>query len=154
MSVSLNFAAKEISQYSYLYYKLGLNQLDASLHEGAQESREIANQTIDGISTFMDLLSGTRSSAGTSDFADMLQNIEEGKKSATSLGKMYSDNIANDPKAFILGMGMMAGNELKEEAKVYLGQTLARSFMQKNLMAYQGDDLSITLENVPKKVKH
>ena len=52
MSIALNSAAKEISQYSYLYYKLGVNKVEAKLAEGTERQRATAEQTIDGIGTF------------------------------------------------------------------------------------------------------
>ena len=39
MSVALNAASKEISQYSYLYYALCINEYDANLSEGTEDSK-------------------------------------------------------------------------------------------------------------------
>ena len=50
MSIALNSAAKEISQYSYIYYKFGLNEIDQKLSEDTEGSRELATNTIDCMS--------------------------------------------------------------------------------------------------------
>lgn len=140
MSVALNAASKEISQYSYLYYALGINEYDANLSEGTEDSKLTAEQTIDGVGTLLDSFSGAQNSINTGDFDQLVASIESGVTSVDSLVTMYADKLADDPKGFILGMGKMAASELKEEVKVILGQVLAKTFMQKNLMAYQGDD--------------
>lgn len=140
MSVALNAASKEISQYSYLYYALGINEYDANLSEGTEDSKLTAEQTIDGVGTLLDSFSGAQNSIDTGDFDQLVASIESGVTSVDSLVTMYADKLADDPKGFILGMGKMAASELKEEVKVILGQVLAKTFMQKNLMAYQGDD--------------
>lgn len=140
MSVALNSAAKEISQYSYLYYKLGIDKHEADLNDGTEDSREMAEQTIDGVGSLLDSLSDAQNSIETADFDSLVAAIESGSSNVDSLVTMYADKLADDPKAFIIGMGKMAGNELKEEVKVILGQVLAKTFMQKNLMSYKGDD--------------
>ena len=140
MSVALDSAAKEISQYSYLYYKLGINKAEAELNEGTEDARATAEDTIDGVASLMDSLSGAKTSAETGDFDNLVSSIESGYSNVDSLVTMYADKLANDPKGFILGMGKMAGNELKEEVKVVLGKVLAKAFMKKNLKAYKEDD--------------
>ena len=58
MSVALNAATKEISQYSYLYYALGINEYEAEFSEGTEESRQMAKDAIDGVVSMMNSLSG------------------------------------------------------------------------------------------------
>lgn len=140
MSVALNSAAKEISQYSYLYYKIGLNKLEADLHPETADSRATAEQTIDGVGSLLNSLSGVQNSISTGDFESMMTSINSGATNVDSLITMYADKLADDPKGFIIGMGKLAGEELKEEAKVILGQVLAKTFMQKNLKSYKNDD--------------
>ena len=140
MSVALNSAAKEISQYSYLYYALGINEYDATLSEGTEDSKKTAEDTIDGVGAVLDSLSGAQNSVSTGDFDQLVADIEAGATSVDSLVTMYADKLADDPKGFILGMGKMAGSELKEEVKVILGQVLAKTFMQKNLKSHQDDN--------------
>jgi len=139
IATSLGSAAKEISQYSYLYYALDIDSLDASMASGTQDSKELASKTIYGVDTFISSLSDAGSSAMSGDFDSMMDSIDTGTTSIDSLVSQYSDAIGDDPTGFIIGMGKMAGNELKEEAKVALAQVLAKTFMEKNLKSSPSD---------------
>ena len=140
MSVALNSAAKEISQYSYLYYKLNLDELDASLSEGTGDSKEMIENTIDGVGEVMDSLTEAENCISNGNFDKMMTAINNGTGSANEMINMYADEVSEDPKGFIIGMGKLAGSELKEEAKVVLGQVLAKAFMKKNLKAFSEQD--------------
>lgn len=139
MSIALNTAAKEISQYSYLYYKFNMDKAESKLNDKAKESRKMADDTIDGIGTMLESFSGVQQSLNAGDFEKMMTEIQTGSKSASSIATMYGEKLAKDPKGLIVGMATMAGNELKEEAKTIIAQVLAKAFMGKNLKAFQGD---------------
>lgn len=140
MSVALNSAAKEISQYSYLYYKFNLDEFDASLSDGTDKSKKTVENTIDGVGEVINSLSEVENSISTMEFDNMFAAIESGAGSANNMITMYADQISEDPKGFIIGMGKLAGSELKEEAKVVLGQVMAKAFMKKNLKAFAEQD--------------
>lgn len=140
ISVALNSAAKEISQYSYLYYKLNVDQLEANANKGTGTARSTAEQTIDGVGALIDSISDGKSSVETYDFDALIENVNSGTKSVDSLVTLYGENLADDPKGFILGMGKMAVNDLGQTAKKILGQSIAKAFMQKNLKAFKDDD--------------
>lgn len=147
MGIALNTAAKEISQYSYLYYALGVNNLEAEFNEGTADSKELAQNTIDGVGTMMSSLAGASEHAETGDFEAMISEIEAGVTSIDSLLTKYGEKIENDPKGFILGMGKMAVNELKEEGKRVLAQILAKIFMEKNLKSTPDGDADAYLKS-------
>lgn len=146
IGVSLNTAAKEISQYSYLYYALGVDRLDAKINEGTEASKQLAKDTIDGVGTFMDSLDSAGSAAASGDFETMINSINTGAGSADSLITQYADALKDDPKGFIMGMGKMAVSELEGEGKALLAQILAKAFMQKNLMSNASDDADAFLK--------
>lgn len=146
INIALNAAAKDISQYSYLYYALGVDNLESKFNQGTADSKQLAEDTIDGVGTFLSSLSGAASSAQEGDFDRMVDEINNGATSAESLITKYADKLKNDPKGFILGMGKMATNELKEEGKVLLAQILAKTFMEKNLMSRANDDADAFLK--------
>lgn len=146
ISVALNTAAKEISQYSYLYYAFGVDGLDAKFSEGTEDSKQLATDTIDGIGTFMDSLSGASNSAQSGDFEGMISDIQSGADSVDSLITQYAEQLKSDPKGFVLGMGKMATSELKEEGKAVLAQILAKVFMEKNLISSPDDDANAFLK--------
>ena len=140
MNVALNTAAKEISQYSFFYYKFGLDKYDAKMAEGTGDSKELAMNTIEGMGTLMDSLTNAENNFKTGNFDDMVEDIKGGANNVDSLVNQYADRLAEDPKAFILGMGKMAGNELKETGKQILCQALAKALMKKNLKSSPTDD--------------
>lgn len=146
IGVSLNTAAKEISQYSYLYYALGADGLDGRISKGTENSQALAQETIDGVVSFMDALENAGNSAQSGDFGAMFNEISQGADNVDSLITKYADQLKSDPKGFILGMGKMAANNLKEEGKAVLAQTLAKAFMQKNLISNPNDSADAFLK--------
>lgn len=131
MSVALNSAAKDISQYSYLYYMIGADKAEAEWHEGTEDAEELSRNTIDGMGELVDSFAGAEQAINDYDFEALMTNIDNGVTNIDSMVTQYADKITDDPKGFIIGMGKMAGNELKEEAKVLLGQVMAKAFMKK-----------------------
>lgn len=146
VNIALNTAAKEISQYSHLYYALGADQLESKFNQGTENSKELAENTIDGLGTMMSSLSKVQSSAQSGDFDQMVAELNTGYTSAESLITKYADALKDDPKGFILGMGKMATNELKESGKVVLIQILAKTFMEKNLKSSANDNADAYLK--------
>ena len=140
MNMALSSAAKEISQYSFFYNKFGLDAPDKKLYEGTEDSRKLADNTIEGVSSLMDSLTAASNSAQSGEFENMIKQIQGGVDNVDSLVNQYADRISADPKGFILGMGKMAINEMKESAKSLLCQALAKAFMKKNLKSSPSDD--------------
>jgi hypothetical protein len=108
--------------------------------EGTAENRELADSTIEGVSTLMSALSQAPGQIVDGEFGNMVDSINGGMNNIDSLVNTYADRFAEDPKGFILGMGKMMGNELKEEGKSILCQALAKAFMKKNLKSHPNDD--------------
>lgn len=140
ISSALDSAAKEIAQYSYLYFKMGLDKKEAELNKGTEEARETTEDTVDQTVLFMNALSDANNSASTLDFDGLKESINVGSKSVETLYHDYADKLADHPKEFIMGFAKLAGVELKEELKVYLAQVMAKGFMAKNLKAFKDDN--------------
>lgn len=144
MSVALDESAKEISQYSYLYYKFAVDDVQSDLHEGTEDSRQLAKDTADGVNSFLTNVDGAAGSfdydTGAVDFEGLYDGVSGAAADVDSLVTQYGDAIGDDPWAFVLGMGKMAGDELSGEANAMLAKVMAKSFMKKNLKAYEGDD--------------
>ena len=138
MSVALNTAAKEISQYSYLYYALGVNKYDEGISENAEDSKKTVENTITGIDTMFQSAQNAEDSLYSGDFESMMEELEKGEKSVEALYQMYDEKL-EDPGQFIKGMGKMALSELKEEGKVLIAKLLTKTFIQKNLKASPND---------------
>ena len=147
ISVALNAAAKEMSQYCYLYYKLDVDRYQSDLHNDTAESREMAENTIKGLGGFMDSMGKLQEST---DMDSLTVNFDHAWDSASNLGTIadgYADALASDPKGFIIGMGKLAGEELGEEGKSLLASVMAKGFMKKNLKASVDDDPDRFLKN-------
>lgn len=140
MAVALNAASKEMSQYCYLYYKFSLDKLNAKLSEGTEEAEETVEETVSGLGQMMDSFGEAGSDFGEKDFAGAIEKIEAGATAANQTVSSLAGKIAENPKGFLVGMGKLAGRELTEAAKVYLGQIMAKAFMAKNLKAWSDDD--------------
>lgn len=146
MGSALDSAAKEMAQYSYLYYKIGADKLEQKFNEGTEDARDVTKDTIDGVVGVMDSLSDAANSASSGEFDNMISSIESGANNVESLYNTYGDKVASDPKQFIIGFAKMAGNEIKEEVKVYLAQVIAKGLMKKNLKAFAEDDADAFLK--------
>ena len=147
MSIALNSAAKEISQYSYIYYKFGLNELDQKISEGTEDSRALATDTIDCVGGFMNALSDAKSSYDTQNMDQLISSIEGGSENVKELYKMYAEPLSEDPKGLIMGMGKLAVSELGEKGKSVLARVLATSFMKKNLKESEDADPDVFLKS-------
>lgn len=141
IGMALDSATKELAQYSYLYYKLGADKMEAKWNEGTGDARDVTKDTVDGVVNIMDSLSDASHSASTGDFDGLMNAIDSGVGSVDSLCDTYADKIADNPKEFIIGLGKMAGNDLKEKAKsALLAKCVGRGLMKKNLKSSKDDD--------------
>ncbi|MDR2357704.1 MAG: hypothetical protein LBD92_06470 [Oscillospiraceae bacterium] len=138
IGAALVSAAKSISQYSYLYYKLNLDEMQSRSYEASAESRLTAEKTIDGVGSLMDSLSDAGTGLSAADFDGLSAAARDGAGTVKGLASMYKNELS-DPRSFILGMAKLAGTELGEEGKNLLGRVLARSFTEKNLTASPSD---------------
>ena len=154
MSIALNSAATDISQYSYLYYKFGIDSVDNAASNAASSSRALAKDTLKGMDELMTGISDMDSSLsdienGSSDFESLMTAYDETKGGASDLAANindYGDALAEDPMGFVKGMGMLALNEGSSAGKSYLAQSMGRAFMKKNLKDSNGGDVNAFLK--------
>ena len=140
IAIALNSAAKEISQYCYLYYKFQLDSLNAKVKRGTEEAEKMVNDTVDGLGQMMDSFGGAGGDFQEDNFTSAVNKLEAGATAANQTIGSLAKSIAENPKGFVVGMGKLAGRELTEAAKVYLGQSMAKAFMSKNLKSSSGDE--------------
>lgn len=141
MNTALNSAAKEISQYTYFYYKFGLDKLQAIWSEGLDDEATLAKDTINGVGTLVDSLSDAKDSIQTGDFEGLQSAINSGYTNTESLVTQYADRLAEDPKGLIVGMGQMLLNEGMDDLKAkIMCEVLGKAFIKKNLKAFPSDD--------------
>lgn len=139
VSVALNSAAKDMSKYSYLYYKFGINEAEKQLHENAAESRSMADATLDGIGDLMSGLTGMAEADNLDSLKGSMNGVMDATSGLSDTGRDAAKALAEDPKKFLVGMAALAGTEITAEIKVQTAQLLGRAFMEKNLMGFEGD---------------
>lgn len=140
MAVALNSSAKEISQYCFLYYKFQLDKANAALSEDTEDAQNTVEDTVAGLGQMMDSFGGAGSDFEEGKFDSAIEKLKNGAGAANQTIAQLADQVAEDPKAFIVGMAKLAGRELVESGKVFLGQVMARAFMAKNLKSFEGDE--------------
>lgn len=140
MSIALNSAAKDISQYSYLYFKFGIGKAEANLDDGSEEYLNLGKNTVDGIGTFVGAMGDAGDAFDSGDFDSAFNNLQNGADAAQSVYDEWADKVSEDPKQFMIGLGRFAASEGVDLVKNKLGAAIAKSFMKKNLKAYQGDN--------------
>ncbi|MDR1065178.1 MAG: hypothetical protein LBL25_02290, partial [Oscillospiraceae bacterium] len=136
---SLASSAKELSQYSFLYYKFSIDKAQAALNAETAGSRATAVETIDGVGTMLDALSDSKSSLDAGSFGEIADSAGIAGTTVKGLTATYKEEL-KDPKTFIIGMAKLAGEEALEAGKNKLGQLMARALMQKNLIESPKDD--------------
>lgn len=150
MSIALDESAKQLSQYSYLYYKFGLDSAEAELHKGTEDSHTLATNTITGLNAFVGDVKGIGESVdiknASVDFEQLIESAKGAESEADSLGKQYQDAIGDNPTAFIIGMAQMGADELAGEANAAMAKFLGKAFMKKNLKDSADDDADAFLK--------
>ncbi|MBR1864406.1 MAG: hypothetical protein IJ806_10005 [Ruminococcus sp.] len=153
IGTALDYASKQMSQYCYLYFKIGADEWDSNLSSGTANAEELAHSTVDGYASLVNGLSDTTEDIQQFDFDGVMENVRNGSQTIEDLYNNISSQISQDPQGFALSMGQLAVSEFKEEAKVIFARTLAKTFMKKNLKAYEGQDVESFLANMHVKRK-
>lgn len=139
VGTALASSTKEISQYSYLYYKFNLDTMQSNAADKAAKTKETMEETIKGIGILSDSLSDVVEDAKTADFTAMYEDAKTGAKQVESLIAIY-EPILKEPKQFVLGMANLAISQALEEGKNMLGQLMCYAFIRKNLVESSSDD--------------
>lgn len=135
ITTALNVAAKEISEYSYLYILTGANQGQSKLNENAETARSTINDTLDGMNKISSTLLNDKNAimSETIDTEELYNDINSIGNTANDVFNKWKEELS-DPKKFIKSVGAFIGNEAWEKGKMYLfGEVLGKAFMAKNL---------------------
>ncbi len=154
MTIALNNAAKEISQYSYLYMLTGLNDEQKKIYESSEGVRTSIDDTLTGLQSITnewisvgdDARKFTDSQANFDDLQENIKSIKNDTTNSVDTTKKEAQKIYNEwmkqfsnPQEFITGVISLAGNEAAEELKTLIAELLGKAFMSKNLKAYPND---------------
>lgn len=153
IATALNIAAKEISEYSYLYILTGANEGQSSLYATAEDARSTVNDTLDGLNQISSTLLEDKNAimSESLDAEKLYQDINKTGSTANDIFNDWKEELA-DPKKFIKSVGAFIGNEAWESGKTYLfGEILGKAFMAKNLQ--NGNGAGNNFENAEQFLK-
>lgn len=146
MGVAVNETAKEISQYGYLYDRIGLAEAQNELVAKGQESENLIDGTIGSLVGIMDSMNNIKDDAekvNVNNIPDTAKEISKEWKSVKEDATEVKGNITevmDDPKKFALGLLALGGNEIAEKAKTYLFVAPFSKYMFKRTLSYGGND--------------
>lgn len=155
IQVAINSAAKEISQYSYLYSLTGINEAMAEVTQGAEGTKQDVNDIAANVSQ---VFNGIQSISGkaaeiTSDpygvmenpqgamdtWESMMGDLKEAGAAATEARKTLSEMASGDTKQLVFGMAKLMVSEGYEEAKSLVAEAVSRGLVQKHLKRSKDD---------------
>lgn len=152
MSIALDAAAEQISQYSYVYYVLGLDEHASAAADAASETRTEADTLVEKIGNVTESISNLQTDLGTSsdnsaesssiDTDKLQEDLNSLKSGASELGtelQSVFDRMADDPKAFMSGVKALAISEGSAELQALVGRALGKAFLKKNLKETSSD---------------
>lgn len=128
MSTALDTAAREISQYSYLYFKGEFDKKVGSMMAAGTDAGAKVDTIAKGVGDFIDAFKK----------GDMSNTINQGKESYDSI-KGSIDEIVKDPKAFALGVAKGGLAALIGDGQNAATRELAKAFLKKHLSDFEGD---------------
>ena len=126
MGVAVNQTAKELSQYGYLYDRMGLAKEQQELVKKGEESKNLIDDTtgsLVGIMDGMKSIGDTAKNVSIENLSDSAKSISSNWKSIKDDAGEVKDNVSevlDDPKTFALGHLAMGGDNRVEKAKTQL----------------------------------
>lgn len=159
IGTALNETAKEMSEYSYLYALTGLNEKQKALYDSTETGRDMADETLDGLSDFSESMqkagesgnavSDSVASGDLNGLVDSWNKFQEDAAQAKQAGQTAGAQVEADfteimdnPKAFILGLGKVLLNEGANQAKTIMVSPLVSCMMKRHLTDKRGESRS------------
>lgn len=140
MNVAVNCAAKEISQYCYLYSLTGLPSMQKDAADKAALSNGAVNSVIGGVEAMYNAI-GNAPNTGLS------ETYNSGKAAYEKI-QSGVDTAIDDPKEFILSCAYSAGTSGMNHLLGEAGEGLARVMVKKNLVSEKGGSVEGYLKHL------
>lgn len=151
VQVAINSAAKELSQYSYLYSLTGLNKSEGTMAEAAAGTRGDINEVAGKVS---DVFNGIQSLGNNNITTGKIESPgelgEEFQNISGTLGQIgddakgiqdkVTDMIGDDPTRLLFGMAKIMTSDIYEEVKSHAGEAIIRNMVKKNLKRSENDN--------------
>lgn len=141
IQIAVNSAAKEVSQFSYLYGLTGLNDKRSGLAQEGQGTTATVDEGIDGIQQMYSGLSSIgdtgKQAFSSGNFSNVVSDARNGydnvEAGANTVKNVY-DEIKKDPKSFLIGLGKASASVGIDVATSYLiAAPLGKYFAEKHL---------------------
>lgn len=150
IATSLNVAAKELSEYSYLYILTGANDAQGYLADKSKLSADTVSKTLTGLDSMTSTILSDKNTIkndvnmlfSDTDNVDINKLLEDAKGIKSDAGSVIDEgkelgntwkNAISDPMVFMKSMIALAANGGWNEATAKVGSLLAQAFMVKNL---------------------
>lgn len=141
IGIAVNAAAKELSQYCYLYSLTGVEKISANLEEKGQVSDGVVDDVADGIETVygeLENMAGGNSSVGS---------VKNSASNAYNSFKSGASTVSEDPKQFIMSLIFASANDLFQAGKNSVGGLIVKNLVKKNLRSNtEGTNLDASVE--------
>lgn len=149
MSIAINSAAKELSQYSYLYAMTGLNKSEGILAESGAKTKEEINGVLSDVNTVFSEIQALGDNEVTSgDVSGLLNQLDNVSEAGATL-KNDLEALASDPKQVAFGLLKVLGTDAINLAKSRLiAAPLSKAMCKKNLVAERGGDVESYLKSL------
>ena len=146
LSIAVNNAAKEISQYSYLYGMTGLNESIGNLAVRADGEKEDYSTIASDLGKLYDQISrlqnggasGISSAIKTMDVDNVYSQLDNAKSHTTEIASILKDKMKN-PRETLMGVAAILGSGAAEEVKNVVAENLAKALVKNNLKSSESD---------------
>lgn len=136
MNIALSYAAQNISQYSYLYYKTGTSEVVQKNSDNASAAKSTINEVKDGLGSLQGAIGATYDSANSGDLQGTIdginQTLETGKADKQLAQNIYQ-SIKKAPGAAAFSLASVAIEYAGNKACDMIGAGMGKAFAAQNL---------------------
>lgn len=137
MGVAVNQTAKELSQYGYLYNRMGLDEKQQELVKKGEESQNLIDDTTESLVGIMDGMKSIRENVSIDNLSDSAKSIKEDAEKV----KDNASEVMENPKEFVFGLLALFGNKSFDDAKINLiVAPFSRSMFKRTLKSNENAD--------------
>lgn len=160
IQIAINSAAKELSQYSYLYSISGLHDAMKNVAEGAEGTKQDVNEVASNVSQVFSGIQSIKDQATdfgdvdsiTGDWEDIMGKLQTVKDTATEVTDdakaaqqkitemMDTGENGEGTYKLIFGMSKLLVSEGYEQAKSLAAEAISRVLVQKHLKRNENDN--------------
>lgn len=147
ISIAINSAAKELSQYSYLYSLTGINESESVLQAEADETKSDINGVFSDMNDmFTEIQNLGDNEVSSGNISGVLESVDNIEQAGGALKESLSE-LASDPKQLAFGMAKILASDALDVAKSRLiAAPLSKALCKKNLVSESGGNVESYLK--------